>query len=133
MVKTGSLVDELAMHIEQQTQVQSDAVVRRWPRVVAALVIAAFTGALVVPFVDGVSRWIFALLTMGIFTWMIWEIWSVPFRKKHLRDHRDRLRLEAVATLTEALRQCEDFFEDWREAMGHMNSLTQWEKLYGQD
>ncbi|WP_406740099.1 hypothetical protein [Streptomyces atratus] len=130
MVEPGPLVDELTTHIEQKTQVQSDAVVRRWPRVVVALVIGAFTGTLVVPFVDGVSRWIFSLLTIGMFTWMIWEIWSVPLRKKHVRDQGSRLRHEAVTTLVKALRQCEDFFEDWHEAMGQMTSLTQWGVQY---
>lgn len=133
MVKSDILIDELATYIEQQTQAQSDAVVRRWPRVVTALVIAAFTGALVVPFMGGVSQWIFILLAMGIFTWAIWEIMGVPFRKKHVRDQGNRLKIEAVATLAEALRQCEDFFEDWREEMGHMNSLAQWGGLHGQD
>ncbi|MFG2369883.1 hypothetical protein ACGFY9_00190 [Streptomyces sp. NPDC048504] len=126
MVEPEPLVDELTTYIEQQTQVQSDAVVRRWPRVVAALVIGAFSGALVVPFVDGVARWIFALLTIGIFTWPIWEIWSLPLRKKHVRDQGNRLRYEAVTTLVKALRQHEDFFEEWREAMGQLTSLTQW-------
>ncbi|WP_145968878.1 hypothetical protein [Streptomyces hyaluromycini] len=133
VVEPGPLVDELTTHIEQQTQVQSDAVVRRWPRVVAALVVGAFTGALVVPFIDGVSRWIFALLTICMFTWPIWEIWSVPLRKKHVRDQGNRLRHEAVATLAKALRQCEDFFEEWREAMGQLTSLTQWGGHYKQN
>lgn len=133
MVKPGPLVDELTRHVEQQTQVQSDAVVRRWPRVVAALAIGAFTGTLVVPFSNGVSRWIFALLTIGIFTLAIWEIWSVPFRKKHVRDQGIQLRNTAVTTLAEALRQCEDFFEDWREAIGHLTPFTQWGEHYKQD
>lgn len=133
MVEPGPLVDELAAHIEQQTKVQSDAVVRRWPRVVAALVMGAFTGALVVPFVDDASRWIFALLTIGMFTWMIWEIWSVPLRKRHVIDQGNRLRQEAVTTLAKALRQCEDLFEDWREAMEQLPFLSQWEGNYKQD
>lgn len=83
----------------------------------------AFTGALVVPFVDGASRWIFALLTIGMFTWMAWEIWSVPLRKRHVIDQGNRLRHEAVTTLAKALRQCEDFFEDWREAMEQLTLL----------
>jgi len=125
-VEARPLLDELTTHIEQQTQVQSDAVVRRWPRVVAALVIGAFTGALVVPFVDGVARWIFGLLTIGMFTWPIWEIWSLPLRKKSVRNQGDRLRHEAVTTLAKALRQCEEFFEEWHEAVEQMTFLTQW-------
>ncbi|MFJ8138727.1 hypothetical protein [Streptomyces sp. NPDC096013] len=126
MVEARPLLDELTAHIEQQTQVQSDAVVRRWPRVVAALVIGAFTGALVVPFVDGVARWIFGLLTIAMFTWPIWEIWSLPLRKKYVRDQGDRLRHEAVTTLDMALRQCEDFFEEWHEAVEQLTFLVEW-------
>ncbi|MFJ3141341.1 hypothetical protein ACIPJM_02580 [Streptomyces halstedii] len=126
VVEPGPLAEELATHIEQKTQVQSDAVVRRWPRVILALVIGILTGVLVVPFVDGMSRWIYLLLTFGMFTWMIWEIWSVPLRKKHVRDQGNRLRNDAVTTLSKALRQSEDFFEDWHEAMGDLTSLVQW-------
>lgn len=126
VVEPGPLAEELATHIEQKTQVQSDAVVRRWPRVILSLVIGILTGVLVVPFVDGMSRWIYLLLTFGMFTWMIWEIWSVPLRKKHVRDQGDRLRNDAVTTLSKALRQSEDFFEDWHEAMGDLTSLVQW-------
>lgn len=125
-VEPGPLVEELAMYIEQKTQVQSDAVVRRWPRVVLALVVGILTGVLVVPFVDGMSRWIYLLLTFGMFTWMIWEIWSVPLRKKHVRDQGNRLRHDAVTTLTKALRQSEDLFEDWHREIEKLTSLVQW-------
>ncbi|MFG3242413.1 hypothetical protein [Streptomyces sp. NPDC048157] len=125
-VEPGPLIEELATHIEQETRVQSEAVVRRWPRVILALVIGILTGVLVVPFVDGMSRWIYLLLAFGMFTWMIWEIWSVPLRKKHVRDQGNWLRNDAVTTLSRALRQSEDFFEDWHEGMGKLTSLIQW-------
>ncbi|KNE79648.1 hypothetical protein ADZ36_26425 [Streptomyces fradiae] len=130
IVDAGPLLDELATHIEQQTQVQSDAVVRRWPRVVAALVSGAFTGALVVPFVDGISRWIFTLLTFGMVMLPIWEICSLPRRKKYVRDQGDRLRQEAATTLTKALRQRQDFFKEWHDAVEQLNSLIQWGGRY---
>ncbi|MFH8363311.1 hypothetical protein ACH4FV_27510 [Streptomyces anulatus] len=126
MVESSPLIEELATYVERHTQIQSDAVVRRWPRIVFALVIGILTGALVVPFIDGMSRWAYALLTFGMFTWMIWEIWSVPFRQKRVRNQGNRLRDEAVATLAKALRQREDFFEDWHEELDKLDSLVQW-------
>ncbi|MET8505328.1 hypothetical protein ABZV60_11815 [Streptomyces sp. NPDC004787] len=126
MVPPGQLVDELATYIEQQTQVRSDAVVRRWPRVIAALVIGTFTLALVVPFVDGMARWFFALLTIVLFTGAGWEFWSVPFRRRNVREQGTRLRHEAVATMDKALRQCEDFLEEWHDAVEQLDLLTRW-------
>ncbi|MGM9337578.1 hypothetical protein [Streptomyces murinus] len=126
MVQPGRLIDELATHIERQTQVRSDAVVRRWPRVIAALVIGTFTLALVVPFVDGAAQWIFALLTIGLFTGAGWEFGSVPLRRRRVRDQGDRLRHEAVATMDKALRQCENLLEDWHEAVEQLDLLTRW-------
>ncbi|MER5973586.1 hypothetical protein ABT112_28330 [Streptomyces sp. NPDC002055] len=125
-VQPRRLVNELATHIERQTQVRSDAVVRRWPRMIAALVIGTFTLALVVPFVDGAPRWLFALLTIGLFTWAGWEFGSVPFRKRRVRDQGDRLRHEAVATMDKALRQCENVLEDWHDAVEQLDLLTRW-------
>ncbi|GGL33569.1 hypothetical protein GCM10010095_18610 [Streptomyces anthocyanicus] len=133
MAQPGQLVDELATHIERQTQVRSDAVVRRWPRVIAALVIGTFTLALVVPFVDGAARWIFALLTIGLFTGAGWEFGSVPFRRKRVRDQGARLRHEAVATLDRALRQCGDLLEDWHDAVEHLDLLTRWGESHKRD
>ncbi|WP_158684991.1 hypothetical protein [Streptomyces sp. LaPpAH-108] len=132
-VQPGPLVDELATHLERQTQAQSDAVVRRWPRVVAAVVMGVVAGALVVPFVDGMSQWMFGLLALALFGWAIWEFWSVPFRKKQVRDQGDRLRHEAVTTLSQALRQREEFFEDWRDAMDQLPALLRWGAPYRQD
>ncbi|WP_432140369.1 hypothetical protein [Streptomyces sp. bgisy084] len=126
MMQRGRLVDELATHIERQTQVRSDAVVRRWPRVIGALVIGAITLALVVPFADGAARWIFALLTIGLFTGAVWEFGSVPFRRRRVRDQGDRLRHEAVATMDKALRQCEHLFRDWHDAVEQLELLTRW-------
>lgn len=133
MVEPGRLVDELASRIEQQTRGQSDAVVRRWPRVIAALGIGALTGALLVPFIDGTARWIFTLLTIGMFTWASWEMWSVPLRKRRVRDQGIRLRHEAVTTLASALRQCEEFFEDWRDAVEQLDLLIQWGGTHKRD
>ncbi|MGW4446679.1 hypothetical protein [Streptomyces sp. NPDC004682] len=132
-VQPGPLVDELATYLERKTQVQSDAVVRRWPRVVAAVVMSVVTGALVVPFVDGMSQWMFGLLTAALFGWAICEFWSVPFRKKRVRDQGDRLRHEAVTTLSQALRQREEFFDDWHDAMDQLPSLIRWGAHYRQD
>ncbi|MFG2569942.1 hypothetical protein ACGFR6_31520 [Streptomyces sp. NPDC048567] len=126
MVQSGRVVDELDTHIERQTQVRSDAVARRWPRVIGALVIGAFTLALVVPFVDGAARWFFALLTIGLFTGAVWEFGSVPFRRRRVRDHGDQLRHEAVATMDKALRQCKDLLEDWQDAVEQLDLLTRW-------
>ncbi|GAA2064529.1 hypothetical protein GCM10009801_09220 [Streptomyces albiaxialis] len=126
MAKTNTLVDELATQIEQRTQVQSDAVVRRWPRVCAALGVGCLTGSLIVPFIDGVARWFFATLTVCMFAWAIWEILSVPHRKKRVRQHGNQLRYNSVTTLSMALDECEEFFEEWREAMEQMPSLTLW-------
>ncbi|MGW7359702.1 hypothetical protein ACWGI0_24490 [Streptomyces sp. NPDC054802] len=133
MVQPSQLVNELATHIERQTQVRSDAVVRRWPRVIAALVIGTFTLALVVPFVDGAARWLFALLTIGLFTGAGWEFGSVPFRRRRVRDQGDRLRHEAVATMDKALRQCEDFLEDWHDAVEQLDLLTRWGESHKRD
>lgn len=126
LVEPGPLVNDLAAHIKQQTQVQSDAVVRRWPRVCCALVIGGFTGSLVVPFADGALQGLSLLLTLGMASWVIWEIWSVPLRKKHVHEQGDRLHNESVATLAKALAQCEDFFEEWQEAMEQLAALTLW-------
>lgn len=132
-VQPDKVVNELARHIERQTQVRSDAVVRRWPRVIAAFVIGAFTLALVVPFVDGTARWLFALLTITLFTGAAWEFGSVPFRRRRVRDQGDRLRHEAVATMDKALRQCEDLLEDWRDAVEQLDLLTQWGESHKRD
>ncbi|WP_370415359.1 hypothetical protein [Streptomyces fradiae] len=126
MVAPGRFVDELATHIERQTQARSDAVVRRWPRVIAALVIGFVTLALVVPFADGAARSIFALLTISLFTWAGWEFWSVPLRKRRVRDQGDRLRHESVATLDKALRQYERLFADCHDAEEQLALLTRW-------
>ncbi|GAA3096377.1 hypothetical protein GCM10017687_03740 [Streptomyces echinatus] len=126
LVEPGPLVNDLTSHIKQQTQAQSDAVVRRWPRVCCALVIGGFSGSLVVPFVDGAWQGLFLLLTLGMVSWVIWEIWSVPLRKKHVNEQGDRLRNESVATLAKALDQREDFFEEWHEAMKQLTALTLW-------
>ncbi|WP_143064545.1 hypothetical protein [Streptomyces colonosanans] len=133
MVQPGQLVNELATHIERQTQDRSDAVMRRWPRVIAALVIGTFTLALVVPFVDGAARWLFALLTIGLFTGAGWEFGSVPFRRRRVRDQGDRLRHEAVATMNKALHQCEDLLEDWHDAVEQLDLLTRWGESHKRD
>lgn len=125
-VRSGQIVNELATRIEQQTQVRSDAVVRRWPRVISALVIGAFTLALVVPFVDGAARWFFTLLTVGLFAGAAWEFTNVPFRRRRVRDQGDALRHEAVTTMEKALSQCEHFLEDWHDAMERLDLLTRW-------
>lgn len=125
-MRSGKIVNELATRIEQQTQVRSDAVVRRWPRVISALVIGAFTLALVVPFVDGAARWFFTLLTVGLFSGAAWEFTNVPFRRRRVRDQGDALRHEAVTTMEKALSQCEHFLEDWHDAMERLDLLTRW-------
>ncbi|GFH33927.1 hypothetical protein SCWH03_01280 [Streptomyces pacificus] len=126
MAQPGRLTDELGTYIERQTQDRSDAVVRRWPRVIASLATGACTLALVVPFSDGAARWIFALLTAGLFTWAGWEFWSVPFRRRRVRDEGDRLRHEAVATMDRALHQWKDLLDEWHDAMEEMDLLTRW-------
>ncbi|MGW0837917.1 hypothetical protein [Streptomyces prunicolor] len=126
LVEPDPLVNGLIAHIKQQTQVQSDAVVRRWPRVWCALAIGGFIGSLVVPFVDGVWQGLSLLLTLGMVSWVAWEIWSVPLRKKHVTEQGDQLRNESVATLAKALAQCEDFFEEWHEAMEQLTALILW-------
>ncbi|MFJ6792731.1 hypothetical protein [Streptomyces sp. NPDC091268] len=133
MVDPNRLVNDLASRIERQTQGQSDAVVRRWPRLLAALTMGTLTGALLTPFVDDGARWIFLLLTIGMFTWAGWEMWSVPLRKRRVRDHGMRVRHEAVTTLADALRQCEDFFEDWHASLDRLDFLTQWGETHRQD
>ncbi|WP_406428728.1 hypothetical protein [Streptomyces sp. NBC_00147] len=132
-VQAGQIIDELSTHIERQTQVRSDAVVRRWPRVIAASVIGIFTLALVVPFVDDTARWVFTLLTIGLFTGAAWEFGSVPFRKKRIREQGDQLRHEAVATMDKALRQCEDLLEDWHDAVEQLDLLTRWGENHKRD
>ncbi|WP_063728710.1 hypothetical protein [Streptomyces sp. RTd22] len=126
LVEPGPLVNDLAAHVKQETQVQSDAVVRRWPRICCALVIGVFTGSFIVPFVDGAWQGLFLLLILGMIPWLIWEIWGVPLRKKHVYEQGERSRNESVAALTKALAQCEDFFEEWHEAMEQLAALTQW-------
>ncbi|MBT2470503.1 hypothetical protein J7E97_22155 [Streptomyces sp. ISL-66] len=133
MVEPDRVVAELALRIEQQTQGQSDAVVRRWPRVIAALTIGALTGALLTPFVDVTARWIFGLLTIGMFSWASWEMWSIPLRKKRVRYQGVRLRHEAVTKMAKALSQCEDFFEDWRDALDRLDFLIQWGGTHKRD
>ncbi|WP_371574484.1 hypothetical protein [Streptomyces sp. NBC_01314] len=125
-VEPDRLIDDLATRLEQRTQARSDAVVRRWPRVCSALLFGTVTGALVVPFVDGVSRALFFLLTLTAVAWVLWEICGVPLRKRHVREQGDQSRHDAVATLAKALRQREDFFTEWLESMEDLAALTRW-------
>ncbi|MDK0520441.1 hypothetical protein [Streptomyces sp. ML-6] len=92
----------------------------------AASAIGVFTLALVVPFVEGPARWFFAMLTIALFAGAIWEFGSVPFRKRLVRDHGDRLRHEAVTTMDKALREYECLLEDWRDAAEQLDLLTRW-------
>ncbi|MBV1949187.1 hypothetical protein [Streptomyces sp. BV129] len=125
-VKPGPLVDDLAARLEQETQARSDAVVRRWPRVCVALLFGLITGTLVVPFLDGASKYLFLLLTVIAAIWIVWEIGGVPLRKKHVREQGDQRRHEAVTTLAKALQQREDFFTKWHEGIQDRESLTRW-------
>lgn len=126
MVEPGSFLDDLSAHIEQQTQEQSDAVVRRWPRIRGALLTGTLTASLVVPFVEGVWQGLFLLVALVMFGWAAWEFCGVPLRRKHVLDQGDRLQHEAVATLAQALDQREDFFEEWHESMKELTALTMW-------
>ncbi|MBQ1123746.1 hypothetical protein [Streptomyces sp. B15] len=125
-VDAGPLVDDLAARLERQTQARSDAVVRRWPRVFGALLLGAVTGVLVVPFVDGAWRVVFFLLILAMVAWVLWEIFGIPLRKRHVREQGDQARNEAVATLAAALQQREDFFAEWHEGIQDLADLTLW-------
>ncbi|WKX14188.1 hypothetical protein [Streptomyces sp. NL15-2K] len=120
------LLRDLAAHITRQTQVQSEAVVRRWPRVCGALAMGGVSGLLVVPFVDETWRGFFTLLAIGMVAWGVWEICGVPRRRKQVHEQGDRLRNDSVATLAKALAQGKDFFEEWHEAMEGLSDLTSW-------
>ncbi|WP_158810668.1 hypothetical protein [Streptomyces leeuwenhoekii] len=120
------ILADLAARLEQQTQARSDAVVRRWPRVCGVLLFGAATGALVVPFVDGVTRGLFFLLILAAAAWVLWEICGLPIRKRHVRERGDQLRHEAVTTLAQALQQQDEFFTAWHENMRDLAPLTRW-------
>ncbi|WP_458088904.1 hypothetical protein [Streptomyces malaysiensis] len=120
------LLGDLAAHITRQTQVQSEAVVRRWPRVCGALAMGGVSGMLVVPFVDEAWRGFFTLLAISMVVWVVWEICGVPLRRKQVHEQGDRLRNDSVATLAKALAQGKDFFEEWHEAMEGLSDLTSW-------
>ncbi|MER5435869.1 hypothetical protein [Streptomyces sp. NPDC002588] len=126
MVAAGPLVDDLAARIEQQTQEQADAVVRRWPRVCGTLTIGALAGGLGVPFTEGAWRGIFLLVNLVMIGWAAWEIYGVPVRKKHVREQGDQLRHEAVTTLAKALEQRDRFFEEWHASMARLTDLNGW-------
>ncbi|MFC8094633.1 hypothetical protein [Streptomyces sp. NPDC057301] len=126
MVEPGPLVDDLAAYFERRTQRQSEAVVRRWPRVCASLAIGALTGGLVVPFVEGAWLGMFLLVTLVMIGWAAWEIYGVPVRRRHVRQQGDQLRHEAVTKLAKALEQREGFFEEWHASMESLAALTLW-------
>ncbi|GAA3184968.1 MULTISPECIES: hypothetical protein [Streptomyces] len=125
-VPPGPLVNGLAARLERQTQARSDAVVRRWPRVFGALLFGVVTGTLVVPFVDGAWRGLFFLFILTAVVWILWEVFGIPLRKRHVREQGDQARNEAVATLATALQQREDFFAEWHEGMQDLADLTLW-------
>ncbi|MFB7178421.1 hypothetical protein ACFCYI_12010 [Streptomyces sp. NPDC056257] len=125
-VESTPLVKQLSEHIESRAQAKSDAVVRRWPHVCAAVVGGALFGALIVPFVEGPWQQFFGLLTALTVLWVIWELCRVPLQKRFLRDEAVRQRAHAVSVLDQALSERAVFFAEWHAGMASLSPFTEW-------
>ncbi|MFB7511849.1 hypothetical protein [Streptomyces sp. NPDC056144] len=125
-VEQEALVEALAEHITERGQVLSEAVVRRWPRVVLAVLVGALTGGLIVPFVDGSWRYVYGTLTVLMVGWVIWELCRVPIQRWRLEDDTALRRSLAVKLLEKSLNERPVIFAEWLAGMAGLDAFALW-------
>ncbi|MFM9371196.1 hypothetical protein [Streptomyces sp. Da 82-17] len=125
-VELAPLAEELSGHIDARTELASEAVVRRWPHVITAVLGGTLIGTLVVPYVDSPLQPVFGLLTVLAVVWVVWELCRVPVRRWMLRDEASRQRSQAQSVLREALRERPVFFQQWTAGLASVAELDAW-------